>query len=140
MHGAEIHTENIRKEPTDIAEGLVVDRAQQEGLMEILLKEVLVIPGRHLQCLEPQVIIPEEVQGLEVQVAIKVLDPGVPEAQGAIEAQGDLQDLLAACEVQEGLQDLLVACEVPVVAQEVPAVVQEVLVEAGAADNNSKNQ
>ncbi len=51
-----------------------------------------------------------------------------------------------AIEVPVGLQDLLVACEVPVEAREVPvagevlAVAQEVQVEAGAADNNSKNQ
>ena len=64
--------------------------------MVVLLKEVLVIPGRHLQCQEPQVIVPEEVQVLEVQVTIEVLGPGVPEAQGAIEAPGDLQGLLAA--------------------------------------------
>lgn len=145
MHAMAIHIEDIHKEPTDIAEGLPVVQIQQEGLTEVLLKEVPGIPGLHLLCQEPQVIVREEVQGPEAQVAIEVQDPEVPEAQGAIEVL-EGPEVQVAIEVPAGLQDLLVACEVPVearevpVAGEVPAVAQEVQVEAGAADNNSKNQ
>lgn len=91
-----IHTEDIRRVAAHTAEGLPVDQIQQEGLMEIPLKEVLVIPDRHLQCQEPPAIVPEEVRGLEAQGAIEVQDLEVPEVHLAIEVQGDLQDLLAA--------------------------------------------
>jgi hypothetical protein len=75
--------------------------------MEVPLKEVLVIPGRHPLCQEPPAIVPEEVrvleaqvaievQGQEAQVAIEVRDPEVPEAHLAIEVQADLQDLQEA--------------------------------------------
>ena len=76
--------------------------------MEIPLKEVLVIPGRHPLCQEPPAIIPEEVQAPEVHLVIEVRGPEAqealvaievledPEVQVAIEVPGDLQDLLAA--------------------------------------------
>jgi hypothetical protein len=83
--------------------------------MEVLLKEVPGIPGRHPLCQEPQVIVPEEVRGPEAQVAIEVQAPGVPEdAQVVIEVLED-PEVQVAIEVQAGLQDLPVACEVQVV-------------------------
>lgn len=102
-----IHTEDIRRVAAHTAEELPVDQIRQEGLMEIPLKEVLVIPDRHLQCQEPPAIVPEEVrgpgvqlvievQGQEAPVAIEVQDLEVPEVHLAIEVQGVLQDLLAA--------------------------------------------
>jgi len=73
--------------------------------MEIPLKEVLVIPGRHPLFQEPPAIIPEEVQDPEVHLVIEVRGPEVhlvievledPEVQVAIEVPAGLQDLLAA--------------------------------------------
>jgi hypothetical protein len=75
--------------------------------MEVPLKEVLVIPGRHPLCQEPPAIVPEEVRDLEAQVAIEVQGPEVLEAQVAIEVQDpEVPEVHLAIEVQADLHDL----------------------------------
>lgn len=100
-----IHTEEILRETAHIAEEQPVQILPEE-LMEILLKEVLVIPGRHPPCPEPPAIVPEEVRGLEVHLVIEV--PEGPEVQVAIEVP-EGPEAQVATEVPGGLQDLLVA-------------------------------
>ena len=85
-----------------------IDRAQQEGLMEVQRNVVRDIPGPLHQCQEHQDIVPEEVRDQEAQV-IEVREVVRDQEVRAIEVQD-----------QEVQGPEVRAIEVPVVAPEVP--------------------